>query len=1404
MPRRPQTSADSYSWSRAAPAGVCRCAAPLDAAPSVRPRPRSSRPSLGLRLVFALSLAWAACGDGPTFGDGSPTPPPDITVGDGNEPDEPDETPPSAIDPTLRLDSIEPTEGPVTGFLDVLIRGNGFTPGLEVAFGDSPALDVFVINTSTAIVTLPPQPSGRVDVSIFHPEIDYGAPRILPSAFRYVADLFVSFVQPAESRTSGGIGVTVSGGGFSPGTTLFFDGRPALLQERIDDQSITGIVPPGAPGPARVQVVGPNGTAEASGLFTYRENPSISSLTPVRGPAAGGTAARLVGRGLTGDSLVRIGDKPASVIASDSVGRWLDVILPAGSAGTLVDVVASNAFGTSSLNDAYSYDATDVDPFILSCSHAVPSSGAAAGGTALTIGCNGLEYGAEVLLGDESLVDVFVDADNGVIHGVSPPGSGDVDITVASPFAEVTLAAPFRYDAAPELVVTAVEPQAGPVGGGTELVLTGTGFVDGASVMVGALPASAVDVVSATEIRATSPPGAPGRVDVSVRVGPAVATLAGAFDYASDGLSLALVSPAVIASPGGTYVRVFGTGFGPETEVRIGGIACDVIERVSPAELHVRSPQLEVDVHDASVSSDGKTVRLEDAVTVYNPRGARGGVWGGPIDESLHVTVRGYSGYGAVPGAFVLLERDGGSSMTGLTNDNGQVTLSEPDLVGPVTVTASKAGFTAHSVVHFDGRNVTIFLRQNPVPPPPADGGGGGDPLEPPPNGVIRGRVLGLGKYVIAPPGSCEAVAITDTDHCAPCDISSGCETEGFACVPLEFQGSRCLSLCETDTDCPSGYGCTGSLNGTRCVPYPGDKAAYCAISSTSIFSSNVQIQETGWVDADGYFELDSERLGELAVYCVGGYLDSQGTFTSTVLGVARHIFVHAGEELNDLEIDLEFPLQRTFRLRLMDPPTWPSGLAEPPNIIVSLDLGPDGVIPFSRSYIDGGDHQWLAPHQLARLSGSLYDAEYFFYTTLLAGDGAIYPRSYNLVQYVTEVVEDRLPVREDGDWRLEGIQLERDLHGIWGSSASHVYAVGADGLVLFYNGNAWTQQPIGTTADLHAVSGRAAQDVWAVGDDATVRHFDGLAWQVIDAPADDYRAVATRAGADVFVAGQVRVRRFDGSTWSIEGPPSMQGMRALAVASDGRVAAVGDSGRAFLRVGGVWQPLPTDTASTLRAVMFDGEDILAAGDNGALLTGDTSGLVAVDLGPLLQDLSAITQTADGEVIVVGDNGIVLSRPSTLDPEWQREVIEDYRSRAHGVFAPPEGGAVRVVGSAAFILGPFMHFPVITAPDPAVPDLRFSWLATGGPQGQVSRLRLYPQSGVPLWEFIVDGDVDYVDVPDLLNIAGIAAVGVGQRRLEVTRILNADFDVDGFSSSDFSIYRRDSWSIHRSEFSLGE
>ena len=158
----------------------------------------------------------------------------------------------------------------------------------------------------------------------------------------------------------------------------------------------------------------------------------------------------------------------------------------------------------------------------------------------------------------------------------------------------------------PTPTVSSVSPNTGSVSGGTAITITGTGFVAGATVTIGqgsgpvtgAIAASDVNVVSPTEITATTGGGAQAgtwSLFVDTSGGTSAAVGADDFTYTAAPVipTVSAVSPDTGPTSGGTAITVTGTGFISGATVGIGegsgpftgAIAASNVKVVSPTEI---------------------------------------------------------------------------------------------------------------------------------------------------------------------------------------------------------------------------------------------------------------------------------------------------------------------------------------------------------------------------------------------------------------------------------------------------------------------------------------------------------------------------------------------------------------------------------------------------------------------------------------------------------------------------------------------------------------------------------------------------------------------------------------------------------------------------------------------------
>ncbi len=82
--------------------------------------------------------------------------------------------------------SVRPSTGPADGGTPVTITGSSFNAEASVYFGETPASNVSVVNSSTINCTTPPHAMGAVDVTVMNPNMETGT---LASGFTYTSGI---------------------------------------------------------------------------------------------------------------------------------------------------------------------------------------------------------------------------------------------------------------------------------------------------------------------------------------------------------------------------------------------------------------------------------------------------------------------------------------------------------------------------------------------------------------------------------------------------------------------------------------------------------------------------------------------------------------------------------------------------------------------------------------------------------------------------------------------------------------------------------------------------------------------------------------------------------------------------------------------------------------------------------------------------------------------------------------------------------------------------------------------------------------------------------------------------------------------------------------------------------------
>lgn len=275
------------------------------------------------------------------------------------------------------------------------------------------------------------------------------------------------------------------------------------------------------------------------------------------------------------------------------------------------------------------------------------------------------------------------------------------------------------------------------------------------------------------------------------------------------------------------------------------------------------------------------------------------------------------------------------------------------------------------------------------------------------------------------------------------------------------------------------------------------------------------------------------------------------------------------------------------------------------------------------------------------------------------------------------------------GVWEAQVVPAAGDLAGIWGTSATNVFAVGAGGVILHFDGSTWRAMDSGTTSALTAVWGPSEANVYAVGADLTILSYDGVSWSKMPVThpfTRTFNAIWGTSPSDLWAVGTGYLRmHYDGKSWTGSTNVLTDWLASVWGYGAGNLLAVGNFGATYRYENGQWiegeafsAPGTVDNTyvgalyTDLRAVWSpDGANVFLAGDydENGFADGDNSGAVfkfdtaTHELGFLWRDaapdLRAIAGTSSTDVWVVGLRGTLahfdgkefrkVSAPTTRD-----------------------------------------------------------------------------------------------------------------------------------------------------------
>ena len=1291
----------------------------------------------------------------------------------------------------VTIDSIEPSQGSVSGGIRVTIHGEGFKPKTTVLFGHVEGLYTVVENENTIKTTTPPMNPGFVDVKVIRPDGRYA---ILKAGFLYKAPVDITEVQPEQIPTTGGVPIVIKGKGFNQRCTVLVGGQLAVDAHVTSSTRIDLIAPSMAPGRASIAVSCPFGEGHLRKGVLYVSRPKLYACSPAKVIYNKENCVVITGSGLDFvDQVVFAKKVLADVVSQNSTtikACFNPDKLPSGGVEVTLKGTGGSTTGLCFIGVKQEHTS---NASILGMIPSKVLEGQSTHARVVFSLPKTISKAPSIYInGQAAFILKWLEASSTAVINLPALNQGVYDISSVTPFGKVQLNQAITVY--PAVKLTGVKPLSGPIEGNQKVTIHGSNLDKIVKIYFGVFPARILKQTS-KQLEVITPPGEPGRVSIRAVNDYQEVLLPSAYSYTGKKREVKAIYPQKGSIAGGTMVTMTGSGFTKDMKVFFGDQQASLWDQnaISPSQIVLRTPpvQKEGPVDVRVIWPDKKDISLPKGFVYFDPMAKYGGNWGEAVEDCVNVGVKNASKGRPVPNAAVVVQSDNGYKLAGTTDERGLVTLCKKGLRGPLQVTAGKKGFNAATITGVDAENISLLIQTTQM----SQGGGGGGGRHTP-DGLIYGRVVGIDKGLLIPPGSCQDVEILDSPQCEPCNVSQGCGSDDYQCSDAFGRGWYCLKKCKKNSDCPDNYACYNvGYQNNACLPVAGKGVIKCYVTSRGPWG--VDNPGPGYeVGADGSFKITS-RPGMVAVYCIGG-VKKNNDFIPLALGIKRGVSVTPQGIVEDVNVPLNIPLGRTLTVKFND---LPQGKGQPwkEKLELHLYLGSDGYISLWPVQTGPLKSTFTFHYLPTELAGPLQDAQIKLYFQSVYPGTSLpesrtykslkeYPKGYGL--YVFDPQKQILKGYESS-FGLDVVAACKNSNG-------HVYLFDSSGFLYDWDpySTAINTMPFPygppvmdcvQTSGNTLVAGAGHGVIWINKNNLWQQLPSGIV-QDIDkiACTDDFCAAMTTDSPYVIL-----LNLNDFSITTIELPQNIQAAVVRAInnnkiligTDDGHVATIGSDGiEDFKQYYGLGRIVAIEPCNNT-IYLLDSHGTLLDPNN-AITHHLPDDLKNIELLSCMDNNKLFLMTHNKAYLLNLENNELQHIPGEIDPgflpmTWLK------------------------IGDKYFIAGKYIVNmpPVLWSPEFSQPSPWWPWSSSTlrwhikGTLPHFINIDLSDEKGGLIWRLFIRGDINHLNLPDLSWVYGDNPIQINHISFNILSVLFKNFDFNDFDMFSISTQSWQSWNM---------
>jgi hypothetical protein len=287
-----------------------------------------------------------------------------------------------------------------------------------------------------------------------------------------------------------------------------------------------------------------------------------------------------------------------------------------------------------------------------------------------------------------------------------------------------------------------------------------------------------------------------------------------------------------------------------------------------------------------------------------------------------------------------------------------------------------------------------------------------------------------------------------------------------------------------------------------------------------------------------------------------------------------------------------------------------------------------------------------------------------------------------------------------------------RDLYGIYAQSASDIWAVGENGIIVHFDGSAWTPgADLGKKMTLYDVVCTSASTCWAVGESGTLARYNGSTWTASTLPSPaNVNAIYAQSASDVWAVGESgRIWHYDGSVWTLSATVGGNAWSDITCASPSTCWAAGEGGKLLRWSGSSWSPEGSPTSLALNAVIAPQISLGWAVGDGGVIVRDLAPAAYQSEGTLISSAFNMGDISPLQVVEWDENKPLhtdirfqlrvapdaAGSPGTWSEWYGAEGVGTYFTRGSGSLVPPALNGYQWVQYLAKLSGDGMATPIL-------------------------------------------------------------------------------------------------------------